>query len=617
MTERGTQVLYIGVGALLFALTTAALARGATAAASQAPTQSASQPSAQASSATPAQTPAPPAAQTSAQPAEKNAAEISTRDELTTFKVKVNLVEVRVVVRDAAGNTVGNLKQDDFLLLDNGKPQTVSRFAMEQLNKVTSTTEKPVEIFNDKLATQQVQPLPDHYVAYLFDDVHLSFGDLAQVRNAMVAHLKKMRPNERAAIYTTSAQTTQDFTDDVAKLTATMNKIMPRPIGMSAEQNCPNMNAYLADLIINQNDSQATLMATSDAINCAFGGDTTKQPMARALTQEMAMEVLGVSSQQARVTLSTMDAVVRRMSAMPGRRTIVFISPGFLNPQSQGMGHQQQDDVVERALRSNVLISALDARGLYTPVIFDASQSGHINPALAPFFAQYQLDESNALEDVMMEMTDATGGTFIHNTNAFEGGLTRLATAPEYSYMLAFTPQNLKLDGRFHSLKVKLKPPEQRLKIAARKGYFAPKQAADANEQAKREIEDAVFSQQEVRDIPVELHTQFFKSSEEDAQLSVVARMDVRRVHFRKEEGRNRNDLTIVSALFDRNGNFVQGQQKVLTMRLKDDTLQNRLGAGVTVRSSFDVKPGSYLVRLVVRDDEGEIAARSSAVEIP
>ena len=52
-------------------------------------------------------------------------------------------------------------------------------------------------------------------------------------------------------------------------------------------------------------------------------------------------------------------------------------------------------------------------------------------------------------------------------------------------------------------------------------------------------------------------------------------------------------------------------------MRLKDDTLQNHLGSGVTVRSSFDVKPGSYLVRLVVRDDEGEIAARSSAVEIP
>ena len=58
----------------------------------------------------------------------------------------------------------------------------------------------------------------------------------------------------------------------------------------------------------------------------------------------------------------------------------------------------------------------------------------------------------------MMEMTDATGGTFIHNTNGFEQGLARLANAPEYSYFLAFSPQDLKLDGRFHSMKVKLKP---------------------------------------------------------------------------------------------------------------------------------------------------------------
>jgi hypothetical protein len=97
----------------------------------------------------------------------------------------------------------------------------------------------------------------------------------------------------------------------------------------------------------------------------------------------------------------------------------------------------------------------------------------------------------------------------------------------------------------------------------------------------------------------------------------VLVHVDVKQIHFRKEEGRNRNDLTIVSGLFDRNGRFITGSEKILEMRLKDDTLANRLGSGITVKSSFDVKPGSYLVRLVVRDAEGQLAATNGAVEIP
>jgi hypothetical protein len=92
----------------------------------------------------------------------------------------------------------------------------------------------------------------------------------------------------------------------------------------------------------------------------------------------------------------------------------------------------------------------------------------------------------------------------------------------------------------------------------------------------------------------------------------------VRHLRFRKAEGRNRNDLTMVSALFDRNGNFVQGSEKILEMRLKDETLDSRLGSGITLKSSFDVKPGNYLVRLVVRDAEGKLmSAENGAVEIP
>ena len=121
-----------------------------------------------------------------------------------------------------------------------------------------------------------------------------------------------------------------------------------------------------------------------------------------------------------------------------------------------------------------------------------------------------------------------------------------------------------------------------------------------------------------MHNLPVELHTQFFKSTEADAKLTVLAHVDVKRLHFRKADGRNNEELTVVSAVFNRNGNFIQGIEKKVTMRLRDDTLANKLASGITLKTSFDVAPGSYLVRLVVRDMEAQLlSAENDAVRIP
>jgi hypothetical protein len=127
-----------------------------------------------------------------------------------------------------------------------------------------------------------------------------------------------------------------------------------------------------------------------------------------------------------------------------------------------------------------------------------------------------------------------------------------------------------------------------------------------------------MFSREELRDIPLEMHTQFFKPNAETATLAVLAKVDVRHLRFRKENGRNQDDLTVVSGLFDRNGNMVTGNSKTVELRLKDQTLETRLKSGITVKSSFDVKPGSYLIRLVIRDSEGQLmAAANGTVDIP
>jgi VWFA-related protein len=563
---------------------------------------------------TSAQTSAPPASAPS-QTASNPAQEITSRDELTTFKVNVNLVLVRVVVRDSHGNAVGNLHQEDFELFDNRKPQVIKHFAMEQPGSHTPAV--PQE--QPKSAENPNAPLPPpiaptHYVAYVFDDVHIAFGDLAHVRDAALRHLATLTPTDRAAIYTTSGLGNLDFTDDRDQLRQALNRLTPHAIARSTGiSDCPDVPLYLADLIVNKRDPTAIEVATYDALHCAYQDQPQFLSAAAQLAESTAQGVLQGGEHESRLSLTVLRDVVHRIAVMPGQRTILLLSPGFLTPELE----YEYDEIGERALRSQVIISALNARGLYAPMpLGDASSSQRISPVTQNQRMLYETAAATADEDVLAALTYETGGVLFHNNNDFDEGFRRIAAAPEYSYVLGFSPQNLKLDGKFHSLKVTVKNPSK-LDIQARKGYYAPKHVADPTEEAKQEIEEALFSQEELHDLPVDLHTQFFKSSDIDAKLAVLVHVDVKRMHFHKAEGRNQGNLTVVSGLFDRNGKFITGNQKIIDMHLKDDTLANKLGNGITVKSSFDVKPGSYLVRLVVRDAEGQLSAANGAIEIP
>ena len=183
--------------------------------------------------------------------------------------------------------------------------------------------------------------------------------------------------------------------------------------------------------------------------------------------------------------------------------------------------------------------------------------------------------------------------------------------------MLGFAPQDLKPDGRFHSLKVTLKN-SKGFTIEARRGYYAPQQAAGPAERSKEEIKEAFFGRDETHDIPVVLQTRFVKPSAGKATLSVSAKIDLKQLPFRKEDGLNRENLTVITGVFDANGNYVTGAQKVAEMRLRDETLRALLESGMTVKNTFDLTPGAYLVRFVVRDGEGQtMASQNARVEIP
>jgi hypothetical protein len=177
-------------------------------------------------------------------------------------------------------------------------------------------------------------------------------------------------------------------------------------------------------------------------------------------------------------------------------------------------------------------------------------------------------------------------------------------------------------NSSYHTLKVTVTKDAMKIaqgdQLQARRGYFAPRHATDPVEQAKQEVEETFFSRDEIHDLPVVMNTQFFKTGESKAKLSILARVDAKHLRYRKTDGRNNDTLTIVGGVFDRDGNYVAGNQKVVEMKLKDQTLETLPEAGVTIKSTLDVASGSYVVRLVVRDSEGQLmSAQNSVVEIP
>ena len=562
------------------------------------------------------ETPAP-AAQ--AQAHGNETAEVSTRDTPPTFRVRVNLVLVRVVVRDSGGKVVSNLKKEDFQLSDNRKPQVISTFSTEtpESHKVAPTTPPPAPDpdANTSADPAAIAALPQRFVAVVFDDTDMLVGDALWVRTAATKLFASLAPTDRVGIYSTSGQVTQEFTQEHGLLQESLLRLVPRPLtGGNGFHDCPEVSYYQADQIENRQDAQALLVATEDALDCAYNGDTRFMAQAQALAQSTSQRVLSSGDSQTEYVYRHLEDVIRRLAGMPGQRVLVFVSPGFVITT---MLTSDSSSLIDRANRSNIVINTIDARGLFTPDMGDISDPEQGSIKTAGIRGSYRLQSQLAQADVLAQLADGTGGTFFHNRNDIEEGLREAAAAPAMSYLLGFSPQNLKINGAYHTLKVSLAG-KQKFNVQARHGYYAPRTIKDPAEAAKEEIQEALFSQDEINDLPVALQTQFFRKDESQARLAVLTRVDVKGIRFRKADGRNNDDLTVSTAIFDENGNFVTGGQKIVEMKLLDKTLERLSRSGFTLKSSFDVKPGTYLVRMVVRDAEGsQIAARNGAVSIP
>jgi VWFA-related protein len=395
--------------------------------------------------------------------------EAPTKGDTFKFESKVNVVLVPVLVRDDHGNAVGTLKKEDFQVFDKDKSQTLTGFTIQRRDTATHDAAQSLTTAPPAGAPTPVV-VPERFIVYLFDDLNLGTSDLVFAQRASTKMLgESLAPNDMAAVLSTSGRTNSGMTRDRAKLTETIASLREQRIFRPAGRNCPDVSYYQADLILNKNDNRAFGSAVQEAFVCA-----NLPPEARNSAEQMARssatQALSFGEQGTRVALQMIKLIVKKMAALPGQHSLILISPGFLSVTAEAMS--AKSEIMDTAAQANVTISAMDARGLYVTMP-DASEPSSGSAQTNQMKSEYYAASMSANEDVMAELADGTGGTYFRNNNDLGAGFRKLTVAPEYLYLLEFSPQDTKQDGSYHRLKVKVD--QDGMKLQARRGYYAPK----------------------------------------------------------------------------------------------------------------------------------------------
>ncbi|HYU36154.1 MAG TPA: VWA domain-containing protein [Thermoanaerobaculia bacterium] len=544
---------------------------------------------------------------------------------------EVVAVEVPVNVVDRDGQPVRGLTAGDFEVFDEGDRQTLSDFEVIDLSSTEAETRR--------MDTQRIDSLgaaARRHFLLLFD---LSFSSPTSILKARLAArdflLRALHPSDLAAVATYSLETgpklVLTFTPDRAQLARAIDTL-----GMHNAFDARDRDP-LRFLIAKDNED---LMASSASSGTSGGAAAevraqrdqmlSEQLQALAFAADRSQRAFDVS----RITAysRSLAEMARALNAVQGRKHILLFSEGFDSKLLLGRELDDKDSepitigtpntVVARAFaddgdvlygntglqrniskmleefrRSDSVIQAVDVGGLRGTN--DATGQSKVNG-----------------EEALFYMANETGGELFKDANDLGGQLARVLTRTSLTYLLTFNRSDLKHDGGYHRLRVKVKAPQGQARVSYRAGYYAPRPYQELDPLEKNLLaSDRIVSAEERRDIELGVLAAPFRANETQAYVPVIIEIGGRGL-LAGHTGDKLN-LELYTYVADKEGKIRDffTQSVGLDIKKGRDALAH---TGIKYYGHLDLTPGDYQVRVLVRNgDTGRTGVESVALSIP
>jgi VWFA-related protein len=515
------------------------------------------------------------------------------------YTSNANVVIVDVTVKDKAGNAIDSLTQDDFLVLEDGHPQTVNIFEHQKLTMEPEPPEPPPAledknelppppktVITSEGATK-VQYHDKRLLAMFFDFSNMQIPDQLRAQDAALKFLdEKMTKSDLVAIllYTTNVQVMTDFTADRMILTDCIKSL---PIGDAADL------AGLAD------DGSADNQDTG----AAFVADETE---------------FNIFNTDAK--LAAVEETVKRLSLLPEKKALVYITDGI---SKSGIDNQAQlEATINAATKANVAIYPLDARGLMADPPGGAANvaSSRGSGLFTGSTINTQRATVNDSQETLSTLAADTGGKVFLDSNDLALGITQVQEQFRSYYILGYNTTNSALDGKYRKITVKLKNPALAgAKLEFRDGYYGDKVWGKFNgDDKEKQLKDALTAADPPTDIPIVVEVDWFRISRSAYFVPISVKIPGSVIALAQKKSGGETEFDFIGNVMDERKQVVSQLRDYIHVKLGATEAEKLAARNFNYDAGITVSPGRYHMRFLVREGQsGKMGVFDARFTVP
>ena len=355
------------------------------------------------------------------------------------------------------------------------------------------------------------------------------------------------------------------------------------------------------------------------------GANLIDMLMAQKMAEALRHADVLYREQRGQGSLYPLLAVARGLSAVSGRKTLLYFSEGLNVPPSVA---EAMSATVSQANRSNVAIYSIDASGLrvHSPsteskmalqLATDPDGTGLKGEEGSPAVVGLDAIRLN-LQGNLQDLAESTGGFLIANSNDLRTGLERVAGDLRSFYEIAYVPPNPAPDGRFRTILVKVSRPG--VTVRTRRGYYALPPGAAVVLPYELALSQALEGPKLPRDFDHRVATLHFADSSAERETTLVVEVPLAGLRFTRDEaaGTYRARVSLLGLVKDPKGQLVARLSHDWPLEgpiAEAEATQQRT---TMVKRTLRLPPGRYTLETAVQDREsGSLSARRTPFEVP